>query len=277
MADPHELDDEARMPFVEHLRELRVRLRNSILALIGGFCIALGFLHDHIVAFLVTPCVIAWQRQQPNNEALGDPTFYNIDFIGTFWSFLSLDLFAGAFIASPFIFHQLWQFIAPGLYKHERRYGLAFAFISVFFFVGGAIFCYYMVLPLAFDFFLGYSTDNLATVGGQKVALEALPDIGPYLSLERRLLFGFGLVFELPLVIFFLSLAGAVTHRGLWRFNRWWIVVSFVLAAILTPPDIISQVLMAGPLIVLYNLSIIVSWIITVRRERKQAALGMES
>ena len=97
-----------------------------------------------------------------------------------------------------------------------------------------------------------------------------------YLGFARKLLIGFGLVFELPLIIFFLSIVGVVDHRKLWKFNRWWIVCSFLLAAALTPPDVVSQLMMAGPLIVLYNLSIIVSWIITAKRERKQRALDAD-
>lgn len=272
MAEAREPIDEARMPFVEHLRELRTRMRNSIIALIFGFIVAYAF-QDQVVEFLLAPCIEAWQAQQVDNPALGDPKFYYTELIGPFWAFLSLSLFAGIFIASPFAFHQLWKFIAPGLYKHERRYGLAFAVISAVCFTGGALFCYYMVLPIAFDFFLGYTSSSIATVGGQQVALEAIPTIDKYLSLERKLLLGFGLVFELPLVIFFLSLVGAVTHRGLWKFNRWWLILSFLLSAALTPPDVFSQTLMAGPLIVLYNLSIGISYIITKRRERKEAAL----
>lgn len=272
MADEQEQNDEARMPFVEHLRELRIRLRNAAIALLAGCCIAYAF-KDPIVEFLVAPCIEAWQAQQAANPALGDPKFTYTDLIGPFWAFLSMALFAGIFISSPVAFHQLWKFIAPGLYKHERRWGVAFAAVSAIFFTGGAAFCYYLVLPVVFEFFLGFSSSSFAEVQGQAIALEPIPTIDSYLKLERKLLLGFGLVFELPLVIFFLSLTGAVTHRALWKFNRWWIVLSFVLAAALTPPDVVSQTLMAGPLIVLYNLSIIVSYIITKRRESKQAAM----
>ena len=137
------------------------------------------------------------------------------------------------------------------------------------------------MLPQVFDFLLAYATTNLADISngiaeyqlGPPIALRPLLSMQEYLSFSRKLLLGFGLVFELPLVIFFLSLIGLVTHRGLWRFNRWWIVLSFVLAAILTPPDVVSQCLMAVPLIVLYNLSIIIAFVVTRRREARDAAL----
>lgn len=277
MAEPDKLDEEARMPFIEHLRELRTRLRNSILALLIGFAVAYIF-KDEVIAFLLKPCIQAWQELHAKNNALGDPALYYTDLLGPFWAFLSLSLFAGVFIASPFAFHQLWKFIAPGLYKHERRYGLGFAITSAVCFVGGALFCYYLVLPIAFNFFLGFSSTNIADVAGQKVALTPIPTIDLYLTLERNLLLGFGLVFELPLVVFFLSLVGLVTYRGLWKFNRWWIILSFVIGAVLTPtPDAVSQTLMAGPLVGLYNLSILISYVITKRRERREAALAAET
>ncbi|MEM9487994.1 MAG: twin-arginine translocase subunit TatC [Myxococcota bacterium] len=275
MADTQELDDEGRMPFVEHLRELRTRLRNAIIALLVGFGLAYGF-KDQVTDFLLQPVVAAWQTQQAVNPALGDPSIIYTNPIDVFLAYLVMSLFAGLFLASPFIFHQVWLFIAPGLYKHERRYGIIFAVASAVCFIGGALFCYYMVLPLAFDFFLSYTTDTVAsvTVSGKvlEVPLEPMWNMRDLLSFERKLLIGFGFVFELPLAVLFLSLVGAVTYRGLWRFNRWWIVLSFLLAAALTPPDVISQSMMAAPLIILYNISIGIAFLINKQQERKLAA-----
>lgn len=280
---PNELE-ESRMPFVEHLRELRVRIRNSVIAIFVSFFAAFAF-KEELFVLLMKPLLKVWKKHQAENPAVGNPEIYFGSLIEPFWTYFSIALWASIFIASPLIFHQLWKFIAPGLYKHERRYGIAFAVTSAVFFLGGAAFCYFLVLPQVYDFLLGYATANVSEMQrsldihytlADPLAVKPLLTMQEYLGFARKLLIGFGLVFELPLVIFFLSLVGAVNHRSLWKFNRWWIVCSFLLAAALTPPDVVSQLMMAGPLIVLYNLSIIVSWIITYRREKRQRALDAE-
>lgn len=278
MADQEQaLDDESRMPFVEHLRELRLRLRNAVLALIGGFVLAYGFAEE-IFVFLAQPLLKVWAARYAANPELGAPQLYFKSLIEPFWTYLSLAVWAGIFVSSPLIFHQLWKFVAPGLYKEERRYGLTFAAGSAFCFVGGAAFCYYVVLPQVYDFLLGYASTNLSqvTTGTEthQVALHPQLFIFEYLEMSRKLILGFGLIFELPLLIFFLALVGAVTHRGLWKFNRWWIVISFVVGAILTPPDYVSQIMMAVPMVVLYNLSIGIAYIVTKRREARAAAMA---
>jgi sec-independent protein translocase protein TatC len=278
MADQQDdLADDARMPFIEHLRELRSRLRNAILGLIVGFVIAYAF-KERLFALLAQPLLEVWAEMYASNPAVGEPAFHFKSLIEPFWTYLSLAVWAGIFVSSPLIFHQLWKFVAPGLYKHERLYGVTFAVASAIFFVGGAAFCYFLVLPKVFGFLLGYATDNLSqvVVGGELIQVALKPDlfIFEYMAIARKLLLGFGLIFELPLLIFFLSLVGAVTHRSLWKFNRWWVVLSFLLAALFTPPDYVSQTMMALPMIVLYNLSIIVSYVITKRREARQEAIN---
>ncbi len=275
--DDGELDD-TRMPLIEHLRELRTRLRNALLALIGGFAVAFVFKQELFV-LLARPLIEVWNERVELEPHLGEASFYFNNLIEPFWTYFAISLWGGLFIASPFIFHQLWRFIAPGLYGRERRYGVSFVVISVVFFVGGAAFCYALILPVVFDFLLGYATQNLSDMSrglgmdyelAEATALQPLLSMQEYLSLARKLIIAFGLAFELPLVIFFLAITGAVTHRELWKFNRWAMVLAFLGSAALTPPDIYSQAFLAGPLIILYNLSIIVAYVITRRRERRE-------
>jgi sec-independent protein translocase protein TatC len=177
---------------------------------------------------------------------------------------MSVALWAGIFIASPFIFHQIWKFVAPGLYKRERRMGIAFAFFSGIFFVAGALFCYYFVLHNLYKFLLSYANK-------ETLAMVMLQD---YLDLTRNMMLAFGAVFELPILIYFLASVGLVTHRGLWKFNRWFVVIAFIVGAILTPsPDVVSQIMMATPMIVLYNASILLAWRVTIKREKADKIL----
>ena len=257
-ADETELE-QGRMPFVEHLRELRDRLRNAAIAFIAAFVVCWIFSAD-IYEWLREPIDQAWLSHK---DTLGDkPQMFFQSPITPFWVYISVALWAGIFVSSPFVFHQLWQFIAPGLYKRERRIGVVFAIFSAICFVSGGLFCYYVVLERLYDFLLGYATTEM-----QPVLL-----IGEYFDLTRNMMVAFGAVFELPMLIYFLSFAGLVTHRGLWKFNRWFVVIAFVVGAILTPsPDVVSQVLMALPMIVLYNVSIVVAWVVVRGRERREA------
>ena len=285
MADARskQLDENAPMPFVEHLRDLRTRLRNSIIALLGGFGVAYAY-KEKIALLMLEPYRNVWATLKAKNPVFEEPAMYFTSMTEPFWAFFLMSLWAGLFIASPVVFHQVWKFIAPGLYQNERRYGIGFVVASVVFFTGGGLFCYSFVLEPMYQFLLGFATENLESMAGLSggagaapLALRPMLTIQEYLSLARRLILAFGLVFELPLIIFFLSLIGAITHRGLWKFNRWWTVIAFIVGAILTPsPDIFSQIMMAGPMILLYNLSIIPAYLITRKREREQAALARE-
>jgi len=284
MADPTQAQselDQARMPFFEHLRELRDRLRNAVIALFIGTMIAMVF-RVELYVLLAKPLINVWNEAAQTNPAVGQPALYFKSLIEPFWTLFSVALWAGVFVSSPFIFHQIWKFIAPGLYKRERRYGVAFAIVSAMFFVSGAAFCYFIVLEPIYEFLLGYADADLAKISrglGVNYELAGSIPLKPqlfmeeYLGFAKKLLIGFGLVFELPLLILFLSLAGMVTHRSLWKFNRWALILAFVASAALTPPDVVSQVLMAGPIVVLYNLSIVISWVITFRREARERAL----
>ena len=263
--------DEGRMAFTEHIRELRERLRYAVMALAAGFAVSLKF-SEEIFVILAKPLLETWKTLQPKNEALGESSFYFGGLIDPFWTYFSLAFWAGIFLSSPVIFYQLWKFIAPGLYKKERRWGILFAVVSALLFAGGALFCYTMVLPAVCEFLLNYATDSLS-VGGTEVGLRPLLGMREYLNFAKKLLIGFGLIFELPLVIMVMAFAGIVTHRSLWKFNRWAVLLSFLVAAMLTPPDIYSQLFMAGPLVVLYNISIILAFFITKAKERKARKL----
>jgi sec-independent protein translocase protein TatC len=263
-ADEQELEG-SRMPFLSHLVELRDRVRNAALWFLAAFIVCWYF-SKQIFTWLKEPMTNAWVAQGLDKKFKEDPHLVFTKLVEPFWIEISIGLWAGIFLSSPFIFHQLWKFIAPGLYKRERRIGVLFALFSGLFFCAGALFCYYFVLENLYTFLLGYA----AEADGPKPMLV----MAEYLDLTRDMMLAFGAVFELPLLILFLSMVGLVTHRGLWKFNRWFVVIAFIVGAILTPsPDVVSQVMMAIPMVVLYNLSIIVAWIVTRRRERADAEL----
>ncbi|MBK9033889.1 MAG: twin-arginine translocase subunit TatC [Myxococcales bacterium] len=259
-ADPDAELDEGRMPFLEHLREFRDRLRNA----------AICFMVATIVCWFFARDIYA-ELRVPLDQAMAHyPQFasikmkYNV-LTEPFWVYMSVALWAGVFVASPLIFYQLWKFIAPGLYKHERRIGVVFATFSGLFFVGGALFCHQFVLEPMFQYLLGVTGED---------AEPALTMTG-YLDLTRDMMLAFGAVFEMPFVIYFLAKIGLVTHKSLWRFNRWFVVLAFIIGAILTPSaDVVSQCLMALPMIALYNLSIIVAWVVVRNKERAAKAAG---
>jgi len=256
-SDTKELEG-GRMPFLSHLAELRDRVRNAAIVFMVAFCVCWYFAKD-IFAWLREPLFEIWNK----HPEWGPPQFIYTSLTGAFWVDMSIGLWAGIFVASPFMFYQLWRFIAPGLYKRERRLTISFAVFSASFLVAGALFCFYFVLPQLYNFLLSYNTTTV----------KSLPNLQEYLDLTRDMMLAFGAVFELPLLIYFLALAGIVTHRGLWKFNRWFVVLAFVVGAILTPsPDPYTQTLMALPMILLYNFSIVLAWRVTKKREQKQTA-----
>ena len=254
-------DDEleaGRMPFLSHLAELRDRVRNAAIAfMIAAF--ACFYFSDQIFDWLREPLFSVWRAK----KLPGEPHLVFTQLTEPFWVNMSIALWAGVFAASPFIFYQLWKFVAPGLYKRERRMTVSFAIFSALFFTAGAVFCRYLVVERLADFMLGFST----------AAQKPMIAMQSYLDLIRDLMLAFGAVFELPLLLYFLAWAGIVTHRGLWKFNRWFIVIAFVVGAILTPtPDVPTQCMMAVPMVALYNFSILLAWTVTRKRERAEAA-----
>jgi sec-independent protein translocase protein TatC len=260
--------EEGRMPFMSHLSELRDRVRNAALYFVAAFLLCWGFA-DRIFEWLKQPLFDIWWQHtgaaiKPGELDWGHPRLIFTGLTQPFWVNMSVALWAGIFVAAPFIFYQLWKFIAPGLYKRERKVTIAFAGLSGVFFAGGALFCFYFALPALFRYMLQYNSADL----------QSLPNIQDYLDLTRDSMLAFGAIFEMPLLIYFLAMVGLVTHRSLWKFSRWFIVLAFVIGAVLTPgPDVVSQFLMATPMIVLYNISILFAWRVTIKRERAAAAL----
>jgi sec-independent protein translocase protein TatC len=166
-----------------------------------------------------------------------------------FLTYLKTAVICGIMLTAPVLFHQLWMFTAPGLYQHEKKYAIPFVVFSTILFVGGALFGYFIVFPFGFKFFLGFANEYI----------QALPSVKQYFSFAIKLLFAFGIVFELPVVAFFLSKMGIVTPEFLKKKRKYALLMTFVMAAILTPPDVITQLMMAGPLIILYEIGILVA------------------
>jgi sec-independent protein translocase protein TatC len=259
----------------------RRKLRRT--ALVFALCwVGVFIFAQELTGLLARPLIQAWHR---HSASVGDTAALHFKgLIEPFWTYMSLAFWLGLIAASPFLFYQLWNAITRIRAPRGRRYALPFALVSFACFAGGALFCYFVVLPLAFDFFLGYADKNLASMKSalgfhyqlsQPLALKPALFIDPYLKLTVRLLIAFGVVFELPIAIYFLSSIGLVTHRTLWRFNRWATVLCFVVAAVLTPgPDVVSQISMAIPLLLLYNLSIGIAYVVTRRRAAMAARPG---
>lgn len=249
------LDEElgSEMTLFEHLSELRKRLIYSIFGVFVGFGVSWIWVKE-IYEFLSLPL----------KKATSDPGMAQLhykDLTEPFFTLLKTAIVAGIFLAIPVILWQVWKFIAPGLYAHEKRFAIPFVILATGFFLGGAAFCYYLVMPFGFEFLFEF---------GSKVA-DANPSLmmSEHYGLAIKLLLAFGAVFEMPVIAMFLSVMGVITHRTLIAYWRVAIVGSFIFAAVLTPPDVITQVAMAVPLVILYSISIVVAYVFTSRRERR--------
>ena len=234
---------EPYMTFTEHLEELRWRLLKSLGAVTLAFILAY-LVSDRIFAFMVAPLK---QSLEPGQNLIGTGV------AEAFFIEMKVGLVAGVFLACPVIFYQIWRFLAPGLIGSEKMMVIPFVLCATFFFVGGAYFCYRVVLPVAFLYFV----DQYRSLG---VSPEIR--IGEYFSFFFRMTLAFGVTFELPVFTFFLVRVGVLNHRLMWRSFRYAIVLIFIVAAILTPtPDVINQTLLALPMVLLYVLSIGVAYI----------------
>ena len=231
------MKDDDKLPFAVHLDELRQRLIKCFIAMAVGFVACYAF-KEQLFYILVAPLAKVMKS--------GDHLIYT-NLPEAFFTFLKTAFLAGLMVASPVILYQFWMFVAPGLYDREKKMLLPVVLLSTIFFVGGALFGYFIVFPFGFDFFLSFGTEYI----------RPMPSMKEYLSFSSKLLLAFGLVFELPLVITFLARLGIVSVEFLKRQRKYAILVIFVAAAILTPPDVVTQVMMALPLMLLYEISII--------------------
>ncbi|MGH7786807.1 MAG: twin-arginine translocase subunit TatC [Candidatus Binatia bacterium] len=240
---------DVQMPLTAHLEELRWRLIKALLAIMVVFVGTYNFA-DVLFDILSRPLLAIDQS--------------HVELIGTgvaeaFFTKLKVSFIAAIFIASPMLFYQGWMFVAPGLYDQEKRYARPFVVFATLFFLLGAAFCYKVVLPVGYRFFI----EEYQTIG-----VSPSIRISEYLSFTARMLLAFGLTFELPVVTFFLARLGVVTHQMMLGYTRYAVLFIFILAAVLTPgPDIASQVLMAGPLLILYGLSIGVAYVFAKPRQ----------
>lgn len=229
--------EEDKIPFTAHLEELRKRLIVCFIAVGIGFVGAYGF-KEKLFQVLTAPLV----RVMESGDTL---IFTNLP--EAFFTYLKVSFLAGLLLASPVILYQFWMFVAPGLYQRERRVLLPIVFLSTLFFLGGSLFGYFIVFPWGFQFFLGFATETI----------RPLPSMREYLSFSAKLLLAFGVVFEMPLVLTAMARLGIVSVDFLKKNRKYAILLFFTGAAILTPPDVITQIMMALPLILLYEVSIV--------------------
>lgn len=266
MTDSHIEDSSA--PLIEHLAELRNRLMWSIGALVVTI-LAVFPVANAIFKFLAAPACTALRehgRAQCDMIAIGAQNIFLMN--------VSVSIFAGFCVAFPFIAFQLWRFVAPGLYKSEQNAFLPFLVASPALFVAGAAFAYYAAMPLAMDFFLSY--EEQAGSDGSGLNLQVLPDASVYLRLTMKFIIAFGLCFQLPVALTLMGKAGLVTAEGLKRNRKYAIVGILIVAAIATPPDVFSQLLLFGVVYSLYEASIFLVHMVEKKREERWREEGYE-
>lgn len=242
------------MSFLEHLEELRKRIIWSIVAIAVAFFVCWNFA-EKIYGYMQAPIMDALQKNHLEQKLVYlNPT-------EPFNMYMKIGLIAALFVASPFVLYQLWAFVAPGLYRNEKKYVLPFMVLSVGLFVGGGYFGYRVVYPQALTFLIGYGKQ-----------FQPMITIGEYTDLFLTIIIGLGVVFEMPILVFFLALIGIVSPRWMWNNFRYSILVIFIVAAILTPTtDIMNMCIFAAPMIGLYLVSIGVAWLVHPKRRRAKA------
>jgi len=251
--------EEHSMTLWEHLAELRSRLVKMIFFFLIGAAVAWVY-RTTVLAVLTRPFVQAWPKE------LGKPELHFSSPAAAFVALVKLSALSGLVFSLPLMLYQVWAFVAPGLYAKEKRFAIPFVLSCCTLFVGGALFCFKFAFPPAFGFLL--------RVAGHFEGIGIQPTImlDEYLSFVTNMLLAFGCAAQLPIVAFFLSVLGVVTHKDLIKFFRYWVVIAFIIAAVLTPPDPLSQLLLAIPLCGLYGLSILVAWIFGKKRATESTA-----
>ncbi len=246
-------DSTSKMSFFDHLTELRQRILYSVIAIAGGLCVGLYFADDAFL-ILAKPMLAALRAAK-----LADKLIYTSP-LGPVQLYITVGLYVGFVLASPFVLYQLWLFLAPGLYRHERRAVLGFLFSSVFLFLTGTAFGYFVLLPMTLTF--------LVSIPGP---FTAMISINEYFDMTLVILLGLGLVFQLPILVFFLTLFRIVTPAFLWNNFRYAVLVIAIVAAVVTPTtDILTMVIFMAPMLVLYLLSIGVSAAVVQRRQSEK-------
>ncbi|OGP73598.1 MAG: twin arginine-targeting protein translocase TatC [Deltaproteobacteria bacterium RBG_16_49_23] len=231
--------DEKKLPLTSHLQELRKRLVLTFIAVGAGFILCYTF-SQNLFDILSRPLL----KMMPPGSSL---IFTSV--AEAFFTYMKVAFIAGIILVSPFVLYQVWAFVAPGLYRHERRHVIPFVAAGSLFFALGILFAYYVAIPVGFKFLLGYATDFI----------KPMPSMKEYLSFSIKFILAFGLVFEFPVVLVLLARIGVVDAKMLARHRKYAILLIFIFAAVMTPPDVISQLLMAIPLMGLYELSILLS------------------
>ena len=250
------LPDPDKMSFLEHLDELRTRLIHVVAALTVGFVVCWGF-RDPIFHFLT----------QPLRQSHPDIKFIFTGPSEALTLKMKMAFFVGIFVAAPYILYQVWAFVAPGLYPHEKRYAWPFIAAGTLFFLGGAAFGHFYLFPMTFAFLIDF--------GG--LDMQFLPKVGEYYEFYSWFLLGLGIVFQLPVIIFVLSRIGLVTPGFLLRKFKYAVLISFVVAAIITPtPDVATQTLLAVPMLGLYLLGVLVAWMFGRPRRRSEEPVSAE-
>lgn len=259
-------EDDVEMGFFEHLAELRTRLQRAIYGVVPCIGVAWAF-KEQLLEIILDPLVFAYRENGI------EPEIHFQSLLDPFVAYLKISIIAGILAASPWIFWQVWGFLAPGLYKREKLLAIPFVGASTLFFAGGALFGYFVVFPYGFQTFLEFA----GPLPSGQMRLTPTIMIDSQISLSVRMLLAFGVVFEVPVVVTAISALGLVTWKGLLKFGRWYLILATVIAAILTPPDVASQMMMLIPLLVLYFLSVGVAFFIDLRRDAKRKKSGFET